>query len=140
MKFRIFLAGYGAANVSLVLYGGLTLITPRILLEPFSTYVYQFPADAAGATAYLAALFRLVGFLNIIPGMLGLVFLRRLVLTQESWVRHIVIVSTVLAYLGPVVFDNTVGRIGFFEIVEHFLFGLVIVLGLIMWRERDAEQ
>lgn len=135
---RFFFITYVVANLSLVLYGALALAMPGILLEPFSQYVYQFPPDATRATAYLAALFRLVGFFNIIPGMLGLLFLHRLVRTREPWIRRVVIVSTALAYLGPIVFDNTVGRIGFFEIVEHILFGLVIILGILMWRNQNA--
>lgn len=48
------------------------------------------------------------------------------------------LISTALAYLGPIVFDNTVGSIGFFEMVEHALFASVVTLGVIMWRDSDA--
>ncbi len=139
MRFRFFFLITLIANVSLVFYGALVLVMPSILLEPFMLRVYQFPANAAGAIAYFAALFRLLGFFNIIPGMLGLLLLRRLALSRETWTRRVVIVSTVLAYLGPIVFDNTVGNIGFFEIVEHILFALVIIFGVIMWRDQDVR-
>ncbi|MGE5137875.1 MAG: nitroreductase/quinone reductase family protein [Rudaea sp.] len=131
-----FFITFVVANLGLVLYGALALIMPGILLQPFSEYVYQFPSDATKAAAYLAALFRLVGFFNTILGMLGLLFLWRLALSRQVWIRRLVIGSTMLAYLGPIVFDNTVGHIGFFEIVEHVIFGLVIFLGIVNWRNR----
>jgi hypothetical protein len=136
---RVYFITYLVANLGLVLYGILALVLPGILLGQFSLHVYQFPVEATRATDYLAALFRLIGYFNIIPGMLGLLLLRRLMLSRETWIRRIVILSTALAYLGPIVFDNTVGRIGFFEIVEHLLFALVVALGVIMWRDSDAN-
>ena len=136
---RAFFLVYIAANLGLVLYGALALVMPGILLDQFSLHVYQFPGEATRATTYLAALFRLIGYFNIIPGVLGLLLLRRLMLSRETWIRRIVILSTALAYLGPIVFDNTVGSIGFFEIVEHLLFALVVTLGVVMWRDSDAN-
>ncbi len=135
---RLFFISYAAANGSLVLYGLLALLMPAILLEPFSEHVYQFPADATRAVTYLAALFRLLGFFNILLGALGLLILRRYQVTGRRWHLKVVIVFTVLAYVGPVVFDNTVGSIGFFEILEHILFAAVVVFGLVMWRQGEA--
>jgi len=138
MKSRIFYITYIAANVSLVLYGVLALLMPNILLEPFSVHVYRFPVDATRAATYLAALFRLLGFFNLILGTLGLLILRRFRVTGQDWYLKIVVFSTVLAYVGPIVFDNTVGSIGFFEIVEHILFVSVVILGLIMLKNQET--
>lgn len=140
MRDRFFFITYVAANLGLVLYGVLVLMMPSILLEPFSLYVYQFPDDAIRATMYLAALFRLLGFFNLTLGMLGLLLLRRFRIAQQSWILRIVVVATALGYLGPIVFDNTVGKIGFFEIVEHILFMLVVILGFVMLRDRASYQ
>ncbi len=139
MKTRRFFITYLAANLGLVLYGVLALLMPNILLDSFFLRVYQFPAEATRAIAYLAALFRLIGWFNIIPGIFGLLLLRQLWFSRESWIRRVVIVGTILAYLGPIVFDNTVGSIGFFEIVEHILFVLVIFFGTITWNDPDAH-
>ncbi|MFC2055404.1 hypothetical protein ACFLV7_14075 [Chloroflexota bacterium] len=138
MKSRLFFITYAAANVGLVLYGVLALLMPNILLEPFSAHVYQLPDDATRAAAYLAALFRLIGFFNLILGTLGLLILRRFRVTGQAWNLKIVIFSTTLAYVGPIVFDNTVGSIGFFEIVEHILFVSVVILGFIMLKSQEA--
>jgi len=140
MKTRLFFAVYGAANLGLLFYGVSVHAAPDILLKPFLLYVYQFPAEAGRAAIYLAALFRLLGFFNIIPGMLGLLLLLRMRISPEKWMLAMVIGSTFLAYLGPIVFDNTVGRIGFFEVVEHILFLLVIILGILMWRGWDPGK
>jgi deazaflavin-dependent oxidoreductase (nitroreductase family) len=136
----LFFISYLIANLSLVLYGVLVLVMPDILLEPFQVDVYRFPADAADATGYFAALFRLLGFFNILPGVFGLWLLDHLRLSWEKWIVQVVTFSTALAYLGPIVFDNTVGRIGFFEIVEHILFVLVIVLGFFVWKDQDGRS
>lgn len=138
MKSRLFFITYTAANLSLILYGTLALLTPKILLEPFSVHVYRFPDDATRAITYLAAMFSLLGFFNLILGTLGLLILRRFRVTGQEWHLKIVIFSTAIAYVGPIVFDNTVGSIGIFEIVEHILFVSVVILGFIMLKHEGV--
>lgn len=132
MKYRIFFIVYAAANVGLVVYGIIALIQPEILLGPFLTYVYQFPAEASDAITYFSGLYRLLGYFNIIPGVLGLLILHRYWVTRQGWYLKMVIAATILTYLGPVVFDNTIGRIGFFEVLEHILFGMILISGSMM--------
>ena len=139
MKSRLFFITYTAANASLILYGALALLMPNILLQPFSEQVYQFPEGALRAIAYLEGLFRLLGFFNLVLGTLGLLILRRFRKSGEKWNLRIVIASTILAYVGPIVFDNTVGIIGFFEIVELILLGLMVVFGAMMLRDRGLN-
>ena len=136
MRSRFFFITYGVANVSLVVYGALALVKPRVLLEPFALHVYQFPHTATAAVAYLAALFRLLGFFNLILGLLGLILLRRYGRSRQRWIVQVVIGSSLLSYLGPIVFDNTVGNIGLFEVIEHVLFVTMLVSGILMLRER----
>ena len=131
---NLFFIVFTAANSSLILYGLLALLMPGILFKTFSLNVYQFPVDAIVAITYLEALFRLMGFFNMILGSIGLMLLHFLRLFWQLWTLRTVIASTVFAYLGPIVFDNTVGSIGVFEVVEHFLFFLVVILGVILWR------
>jgi hypothetical protein len=135
LKSRIFLLVYGIANLGLVLYGLLALVNPGILLEPFFSYVYQFPGEASVAVTYLAALFRLLGFFNLILGGIGLALLWRFRATQQTWILRLVMISSLLSYIGPVVFDNTVGHIGFFEIIEHILFFAMILSGIPILRD-----
>ena len=135
MSRRIFFAVYVAANLGLVFYGVLALVEPGIPLDSFLLNVYQFPPQAANAVVYLEALFRLLGFFNLIPGLLGLFLLRRLRFAWQTWILRTIILSTTFAYLGPIVFDNTVGSIGSFEILEHILFALIVFLGVVLWRE-----
>jgi hypothetical protein len=132
MKSHFFLITYLAANVGLIAYGILALVQPGILLEPFNTHVYQFPVEAEIPITYLSGLYRLIGYLNIIPGVLGLLILHRYWVTRLGRYLKMVIAITILTYLGPIVFDNTVGTIGFFEIFEHILFGMILISGLMM--------
>ena len=135
---KFFFIIYITANLCIVVYGVLALLTPSILLEPFSLHVYRFPDDAHIAVGYLAALFRLLGFFNLILGVLGLLLLRRYIISRQTWILRIVITASLLSYLGPIVFDNTVGSIGFFEIIEHILFAAMVLSGITMLRDREA--
>lgn len=136
MKLHFFFITYIVANLSLVAYGVLALFNPGILLDSFSLHVYQFPVGTVAAMNYLAALFGLLGFFNLIMGILGLILLRQFRSSREVWILQVVIASSLLAYLGPIIFDNTVGDIGFFEVIEHILFAVMILSGAIMLRER----
>src|SRR5574341_2022913 len=119
MRSGIFFIIYTAANLSLIVYGLFALLNPGILLDSFCLHVYRFPNNATTAIDYLSALFRLLGFFNFISGILGLIFLRQHRISQQTWILKVVIASTLLSYLGPIVFDNTVGSIGLFEMIEH---------------------
>lgn len=132
MKFRIFFITYIVANIGLILYGIIAMIQPEILLESFIVHIYQFPSEATNAVTYLSALFRLLGYLNIIPGILGLVILHRYLSNRQTWNLKVVIATTSFTYLGPIVFDNTVGTIGFFEVLEHVLFMSILIAGFMM--------
>lgn len=139
MKSRLFFITYIGANASLILYGLLALFQPEILLEPFQSNVFQFPPEATNAINYLSGLYMLIGYFNIIPGVLGLLILHRYWFTRRKWYLKIAIVSTVLAFLGPITFDNTVGTIGFFEILEHILFLLILISGSMMLKHEDRN-
>jgi hypothetical protein len=136
-KHRIFFFIFGIANAGLFLYGILALVNPGVLVHSFSLYVYQFPEEASKAVNYLAALFRLLGFFNFLMGGLGLVLLWQFQLTGQKWILFTLITSSLLSYLAPIAFDNTVGHIGFFEILEHILFIAMLASGFIMLRKKE---
>lgn len=140
MKLRIFLLIYIASNLSLIAYGILALLSPGILLNSFSLHVYQFPDYAATAVDYLSALFRLLGFFNLILGILGLILLWQYQIRRQTWILKLVIASALLSYLGPIVFDNTVGSIGLFEIIEHVLFAGMLLSGVIVLVGQDKIE
>jgi len=124
---RLFFFTFGTANIGLILYGLLTLIAPNTLVDSFSSHVYRFPANATLAVEYLTALFRLLGFLNLILGITGVLLLWRYKIDNQPWQLYSIIVISSLAYLGPIVFDNMVGTIGFFEMIEHVIFAAMIL-------------
>jgi len=129
-KRRLFYGTFGAANLGLILYGLLALLNPQILTDSFSARVYQFPPDASAALAYLAALYRLLGFFNLLTGGLGVWLLWQNWRNPRPWLERTVITVSLLAYLAPVIFDNTVGYVGFFEILEHLLFAAMFTVGM----------
>jgi len=129
-KDQTFCIVFGIANLGLFLYGLLALFQPGILYETFARQVDQFPADAQAAAGYLLALYRLLGFFNLLVGLAGLGLLWRFSIEPQPWLAWFVIGLSLLAYLAPLVFDNTVGEIGFFEVIEHILFAAMLVVGL----------
>lgn len=135
---RIFYGTFGAANLGLVFYGLLALLNPQILTDSFSARVYQFPLEASAALAYLAALFRLLGFFNLLAGSLGLWLLWQHGRNPQAWLERTVITVSLLAYLAPIIFDNTVGHIGFFEILEHLLFVAMLAVGMFHLFKKDG--
>ncbi len=126
-KERFFFFIFGAANLGLLLYGLLGLTLPGILLDTFSQRVYRFPAEADAAAGYLLALYRLLGFFNLLIGGANLFLLWRFRSDGQVWVARLVVSLSLLAYIGPIVFDNTVGSIGVFEIIENILFAAMLI-------------
>jgi hypothetical protein len=131
---------YGSANLGLILYGLLALLNPQVLTDSFSARVYDFPPDASAALTYLAALYRLLGFFNLLVGSLGLWLLWRHHLDPQSWLMRTAIAVPLLAYLAPIIFDNTVGHIGFFEILEHLLFAAMFAVGIFHVLKRKDDR
>lgn len=138
---RIFYGTFGAANLGLILYGLLALLNPQFLTDSFSARVDKFQPEASAALTYLAALFRLLGFFNLLIGGLGIWLLWQHRRNPQPWLGRTVTTVSLLAYLAPVIFDNTVGHIGFFEIVEHLLFAAMLVVGIFhVFRRKDDEK
>jgi len=129
-KDRLFFIVFGAANLGLVLYGLLALFQPGILYETFAQQVYRFPPGAEAAVGYLLALYRLLGFFNLLVGLTGLALLWRFSIQPQPWLVRLVIGLSLLAYIAPLVFDNTAGEIGFFEVIEHILFAAMFIVAL----------
>ncbi|NWG18905.1 MAG: hypothetical protein HXY39_01125 [Chloroflexi bacterium] len=138
---RSFYGTFGVANLGLALYGVLALLNPQILTDSFLARVYQFPPEASAALAYLAALFRLLGFFNLLVGILGLWLLWRHWHHPQPWSERTVITVSLLAYLAPITFDNTVGHIGLFEILEHILFAAMLAVGMFqLFKRTDGNR
>lgn len=131
LRFRIFVGTFGIANAGLILYGSFALWA-GLLMSSFSQNVYQFPVDAFSAISYLSGLFRLLGFLNLLLGIIGSLLLWRYQMSREYWLFWSASVVPTLSYLGPIIFDNIVGTIGLFEIIEHIIFATMIFSGIRM--------
>lgn len=140
IRLRTFFIIYGIANVGLVLYGLLVLLNPTFLFESFSVHVYQFPAGATLGVRYLLALFRLLGLFNLMLGGIGLFLLWRYRIRHEVWLIYTVMAITIVSYLGPIILDDTVGHIGFFEIIEHIIFVIMLIAAIITLAKRKPYE
>lgn len=127
-----FLISYAAANLGLIGYGLLLLLAPGTLLATAEAIPAGLP-EASAAGGYLAGLVRLLGYLNLVLGTMGVLLLLGLRSGAPRRLVRILVVSTNLAYLGPIVFDNTVGVVGPFEVVELALFAATLTTGILSW-------
>lgn len=140
MRSRLFFIAYLAGNVALILYGLTALLRPSLLLEPFSQYVYAFPTEGSAGTAYLMGLFRLLGVFNVLLGALSGFLLLRYQLSKQAWLLPTVVASTLLAYLAAITFDNTVGHIGLYEVIEHLLFATIVLATIFrIWPRKQVS-
>ena len=126
MRVRIFFVAFAGANLGLVLYGAMGLARPDVLLSGFTLHVFELPATETGALAYLAGLFRLLGFFNLLLGSVGLYLLVRCARGAEPWVYRLLVGTSMLSYAAPILFDLTVGTMGPFEVVEIVLFAAML--------------
>lgn len=138
-KSRAFLFTYATASLGLIIYGVMAGLAPNVLLDVFSQYVYEFPTGATTAIAYQLALFRLLGYFNLLLGALGLLLLWRWMVQRDLWLMMSLIALTTLSYLGPLILDNTVGHIGIFEVVELVLFVAAVISGILMLVDKKTR-
>jgi len=141
MRKRAFLIVYSIANAGLILYGLLLIRRPFVLLDSLSLPVTQLPESDFWIDRLLP-LFRLLGYLNLLLGALGLFLIWRYQINRQPWLGYAVVTSTILAYLGPIVYDNTAGTVGPFEILELIIFAVMILTGMTMIKEfnRRSEE
>ena len=139
-QLRIFFLTFGLANLGLILYGLLVLIFPENSMDAYFGLVYLYPEDILFSTRFLSAVFRLLALYNLILGGVGSVLLWQYRTHKQPWMAYTVIGLTLLAYLGPIIFTDTFGEVGAYEVMEHALFLLMLASGISMWKgAKEAE-
>jgi hypothetical protein len=73
-------------------------------------------------------------------GGLGLRLLWKNWHSPQPWLARTGMTVSLLAYLAPVIFDNTAGHIGSFEILEHLLFAAMLAVGILHWFTRKDND
>ena len=128
MRKRAFLIDHSIANAGLILYGPLLIWRPVVLWDSLSLPVTQLPESDFWIDRLLPV-FRLLGYLNLLLGVLGLFLIWRYQISRQPRLGYAVVTSTILAYLAPIVYDNTAGMHGPFEILELIISAVMFLTG-----------
>ncbi len=139
MKKRVFLTVYSITNTGLMPYGLLLLWMPAVLLTSLSLAITRFP-DSDFWIDRLLPLFRLLGYLNLLLGAVGLFLILCYQVSGQPGLGYAVVAFSILAYLGPIVYDNTAGTLGPFEILELIIFTAMILSGLTIIKEFKSRS
>lgn len=126
------------AGAGIVLYGVLALFDPSMLTAGFETFTGgSWPAFAAtegDAAEFILIEFRLLGGLNVNIGMLLVAIATTAFRRGDRWSWWVLLLGNTLAYGIPMVYDQVVGYIGVFEILEYVALAAVYVALAATWR------
>lgn len=115
------------ASIGLMAYGGLLALQPSLIYLPLLQAADFSRAYYEGSPAYLNGLAYLLAYFNFLAGLFSAILLVQY-LRSRSWPLLMATHGALLAaYLGPIVFDNTVGVIHGPEITEHVIFGFLLI-------------
>lgn len=123
-------------TISLVAYGIMAIIMPEILASGFQRFTshdwMQFQVDNSLAASYIILLWRLIGVFNLMAGLALTLIVWKWLYLGNKWSWIALFTGTILAYLGPMITDLTVGSIEIFEVIEFVLFGLFLITMLLV--------
>jgi hypothetical protein len=123
-------------TIGLAAYGIMAIITPEVLAAGFQRFTsqewLQFEADSSSAAAYIILLWRLIGLFNLMAGIALTLIVWKWLQLEIRWSWIALFTGTILAYLGPMITDLTVGSIEAFEIIEFALFGIFVIVMLLV--------
>jgi hypothetical protein len=122
------------AGAGILLYGGLAAINPAMMATGFESYTSQswaeLEAQSRETATYVLWLYRLVGGLNLGLGIILIALTLGPVRRGERWAWWSVLVGVLVGYGTPMVYDQAVGYIGAFEILEFVVVGAVAITSL----------
>ncbi len=123
-------------TIGLAAYGIMAIVTPEVLAAGFQRFTDldwpQFQSDNSLAAAYIILLWRLIGIFNLMAGLALTMIAWKWLQQGNKWSWIALFTGTILAYLGPMITDLTVGSIEVFEIIEFTLFGLFVITMLLV--------
>jgi len=123
------------ADLGVLLYGLMAVLSPEVLGEGFESYTGQSLSALLSTNSkiaeYLILLGRLVGAFNVAfaVGAIAIILASFRKGTTWSWITLLSI--NTIGYASPIVFDQIVGSVGIFEQLEIvFLLLIYLMLGI----------
>jgi hypothetical protein len=107
---------------------------PDMLLSSIQQPTSGLPEDSFWISSIIP-FFRLIGYFNRLVGALGSFLLWRYHVSRQRCLGYTVVILCIFAYIGTIVFDNTAGTIGAFEIAELIVFAAMILSALALRKQ-----
>lgn len=126
------------ADLSIMAWGLLALISPEVLVPGFERYTGQswvtLAQDAPEIAGFVLLAFRLVGALNVAAALPLIVIALTAFRAQQRWAWWTLLVGNTVALGAPMAYDQVTGAIGIFEVGEWVVLGAVYVALAFAWR------
>lgn len=119
------------AGLGILVYGVSASLDPNVLTAGFETYTDAtwdgFAASNGQAADFILMGFRLLGVFNFAMGFTLIAITVMAFRHAERWAWWALLVGNTLAIGGPIVYDQAVGYIGPYEVLEYVGLFLVYV-------------
>lgn len=117
------------ADLGVLMYGVLALLSPDQLVDGYEGYTDQ-PWSALGAANadtpdFILLLFRLLGAYNAAFAILAIAIAVTAFRRGERWAWWALLGGNTIAFLAPMTYDQIVGAIGPFEVLEFVALGAI---------------
>jgi hypothetical protein len=110
------------AEVGVLVYGVMAAVAPTALVPGYESYSSRtWPALVAADTqtaAFVLLLFRLLGAYNVAFAVLAIAIAATAFRRGEGWAWWALLVGNTLGFGAPMIYDQPVGEIGVFEVLE----------------------
>jgi hypothetical protein len=110
------------ADAGVLVYGVMAAVAPRALIPGYESYSSRtWPALVAADTqtaAFVLLLFRLLGAYNVAFAVLAIAIAATAFRRGEGWAWWALLVGNTLGFGAPMIYDQPVGEIGVFEVLE----------------------
>ncbi len=133
------------AEVAILVWGLLVLVEPEQLALGFEGYTGQpwseLVAEQPSTAAFMLNVFRLLGAYNVAFALVAAAVCVTAFRRGEAWAWWTLLIGNTLGYAAPMIYDQVVGEIGSFEILEYvFLGGVYTALAVTAPTRRKGRR
>ncbi|MDH3651977.1 MAG: hypothetical protein OEQ53_19985, partial [Saprospiraceae bacterium] len=123
----------------MILYGLGVILLPNLITDNLEIYSalnwIHLREESPLFVEYIVRLVFLLGVFNILLGSSGLIAVYQSFHKKGKWLLAIILLTNILGYLAPVLFDLTTGVITYIEVIEMISFTLAVISILIIMPE-----